>query len=219
MRSYASGQAYAKSEHQNPSQNWHNKCQMFARSCVGAAAWAPSARQAANAIPQKYRHTNTPPPGALVYYGSSSSGYGHVTYMSEGGKCWSNDLVRDGKIDLVDWKRPVHQWGLAYRFWTDWTPSGRVNLKPAAPNPVPKPVPAKPAAKAPFPGKFGPSTKPTAAVIAATKEIQKHFKLKVDGVFGPATKAAVVAYQKRHPYLAPWDGIVGRRTYKSIVGV
>lgn len=210
MRSYASGQAFAKSEHLNPSRNWHNLCQMFSRNCVGADAWAPSARQAANAIPQQYRHTTTPPPGALVYYGSSVSGYGHVTYMSENGKCWSNDIVRDGKIDLVGWKEPVYQWGLGFRFWTDWTPSGRVDIltKPTTP-----PAPAYP----PFPGKFWAATPRTPAVVEATKAVQKKLKLKVDGVFGPKTGAAVQAYRRRHPHLWPAKPVVTASAYRSIM--
>lgn len=139
MRSYAQAKRYAELQHVNPSRNWHNLCQMFARSCVGADAWAASARQAYNAIPAKYRHGGTPPAGALVYFGDPDSGYGHVIFMVENGKAWSNDLVRDGKIDLVDWRRPVAQWGLPYRGWTNWTPSGPIDLKSTVIVKPPKP--------------------------------------------------------------------------------
>lgn len=135
MKTYSQGKAYAQKEHLNPSRNWHNLCQMFSRSCVGAGAWAPSARQAANAVPAKHRHTSTPPPpGVLVYYGSPYSGYGHATFAVENGYVWSNDIIRDGKIDKVKWSLPVAKWGLQFRFWTDWTPDGMTG-RPVAPKP------------------------------------------------------------------------------------
>lgn len=46
------------------------------------------------------------------------------------------------------------------------------------------------------------------------KNIQAKLKLPVDGIFGPKTKAAVVAFQKKHKLVA--DGIVGPQTLKFL---
>ena len=50
-----------------------------------------------------------------------------------------------------------------------------------------------------------------------TKIIQKAVGVTVDGKFGKNTKAAVIAYQKKHGLVA--DGIVGYNTWKKILGV
>jgi len=99
--------------------------------CVGAAAWAPSAREAFNAIPAKNKHTDThPPAGALVYYGVPDRGYGHAVVSAGGGFVWSTDIKRSGKVDRVPLSLPVTQWGLPYRGWIDATPSGPLDLAP-----------------------------------------------------------------------------------------
>lgn len=43
------------------------------------------------------------------------------------------------------------------------------------------------------------------------------YKLDVDGKFGKATLSAVKNWQKRHPYLGPVDGVVGPKTWKSLI--
>lgn len=207
MRSYAEAKAYAERQHVNPSQNWYVLCQKFARSCVGADVFGASARLAFNSIPKEHRHTSyPPPPGSLAYYGFADRGFGHVVFVVEDGYVWSNDIVRRGKIDKVKWNVFQSKWGLPYRGWIDWTPSGAINLKPTAVLPYP-----------PFPGKFWAATKRTPAVIAATKAVQKKLKLKVDGVFGPVTGNAVRAYRRRHPHLWPARPVVTASTYKSIM--
>jgi len=104
---------------------------MFARQCVGAAAWAPSAREAFNATPAAHRHTSTnPPAGAIVYYGPVDHGTGHAVLSAGNGLVWSTDIKRQGKVDLVPIDWPVTRWGLAYRGWIDSTPSGPLDLVP-----------------------------------------------------------------------------------------
>ncbi|MGG3846690.1 peptidoglycan-binding domain-containing protein [Aeribacillus composti] len=44
--------------------------------------------------------------------------------------------------------------------------------------------------------------------------VQKVVGVKVDGVFGPKTEAAVKAYQRRHGLKA--DGIVGPKTWNAM---
>lgn len=55
------------------------------------------------------------------------------------------------------------------------------------------------------------------AVVALQRLLVRHGRrIKVDGAFGPLTKAAVVSYQKAEKLLA--DGIVGPQTWAALMG-
>ena len=205
MRKYREALAFAESERKNPSRNWTNSCQMFARSCVGAAAWAPSAREAFNATPAANRHMGQPPAGALVYYGVPDRGFGHAVFSAGNGLVYSTDIKRPGKVDIVPYLVFESAWGLPYRGWIDTTPSGPLDIVTPVVNP------AHIAKVPPFPGKFGLGAKGD-----HVKAIQLGLRIKVDGIFGPVTKAAVVTFQKKRPWLWPADGVVGPRTYKAL---
>ena len=102
-------------------------CQMFSRQTVGAAGFGATARLAYNSIPAEHRHTSSPPPpGSIAYYGRSDSGAGHAVFVVEGGSVWSNDILRRGNIDRVDWDIFTKRWGLAYRGWISACPSGEL---------------------------------------------------------------------------------------------
>ncbi len=126
MRTYGQAKAFAQHQNRQPrGQGWHNQCQAFARQCVGAAPFGKSARVAFNSIPPEHRHTSfPPPPGSIAYYGRKDKGFGHAVFAVEGGFVWSNDIHRRGKIDRVKWSLFVPRWGLPYRGWIDWCPSG-----------------------------------------------------------------------------------------------
>jgi hypothetical protein len=132
MRPIEGAQSFAEYNRSKNIGGWHNQCQRFVRSCVGAGVWAPSARLAFNAIPAQHKHTSfPPPPGSIAYYGSASKGNGHTAFASsQHGYVYSNDIRRDGKIDLVPWNVFASVWGMNYRGWIDWTPSGPIDLKP-----------------------------------------------------------------------------------------
>jgi hypothetical protein len=49
-------------------------------------------------------------------------------FVVEGGRVWSNDILRRGRIDRVDWDIFPRRWGLAYRGWIDWCPSGDLDI-------------------------------------------------------------------------------------------
>ena len=205
MHTLAEGLAYAQGEQKHASRDWTNKCQMFARSCVGAAAWAPSAREAFNATPAAHRHGGLPPAGAIAYYGVSDRGTGHAVFSAGNGMVYSTDIKRQGKVDLVPYLVFESAWGLPYRGWIDTTPSGPLDIRRPV-TPIVH-VPRIP----PFPGTFGLGAKGD-----HVKAIQKGLGVTVDGVFGPVTKAAVQAYQKKRPWLWPWKpGTVGKLTYKG----
>jgi len=63
-------------------------------------------------------------------------------------------------------------------------------------------------------GSTGPHVRDLQQVLNVTVPLQP--LLKVDGIFGPMTKARVIAFQKQ-ARLAP-DGIVGPVTSKALVG-
>lgn len=129
MRTWRDSLNFAAAESAHPSQDWYNLCQKFARTAVGAAAWAPSARLAFNAVPAAHRHSGVPPAGALAYYGNPDTGNGHVALSAGGGYVWSTDIKRHGQIDKVRYDVFARAWGLAYRGWIDWTPSGPIDIR------------------------------------------------------------------------------------------
>ena len=131
MRSYEKAKSFAIQEHQQPrGAGWFNLCQMFSRQCVGAGPFGVSARLAFNGIPAEHRFTSSPPPaGSIAYYGRKDQGAGHAVFVVEGGRVWSNDILRRGRIDKVDWDIFPRRWGLAYRGWIDWCPTGELPVE------------------------------------------------------------------------------------------
>ena len=131
MRTYVQALAFAQAEVKKPTQNWHWMCQRFTRITVGADAWAPTATQAWNSIPAAHKHTSYPPPaGAIAYYGDNNSD-GHAVFSEGAGWIFTTDYQIAGHVGRVKWDYPVKQWGMKYRGWIDWTPSGPIQFKPA----------------------------------------------------------------------------------------
>src|SRR5262245_23326974 len=134
MRSFEQAKAFAMKQHKKPrAKGWFNRCQGFCRQVIGSAPFGRSARKAFNAIPEKHRHTSSPPPpGSIAYYGRRDRGFGHAVFVVEGGYVWSNDILRKGKIDRVKWNVFPRRWGLSYRGWIDWCPSGPLPVQKAS---------------------------------------------------------------------------------------
>lgn len=130
MRSYAQAKAFAVQQHRAGSDDWFRLCQMFSRQCVGAGPFGGSARLAFNALPDQHKHRSSPPPaGSIAYYGPVGSGAGHAVFVVEGGKVWSNDIKRRGRIDRVSWDVFPSAWGLAYRGWIEACPDGSLPVQ------------------------------------------------------------------------------------------
>lgn len=115
-----------------PSQSWKGLCQSHCRTAYGLPAWAPSAIEAWNRIPEKHKHRtsnpNNAPRGALIYY--SGGQFGHVVIaigVRTHDKCLSNDYVRPGRIDVAP--RSFPRWGIKCEGWSFWTPSGSLDPK------------------------------------------------------------------------------------------
>ena len=129
MRTYEQAKEFAQQQHRG-SASWHNLCQLFSRQCVGAAPFGASAREAFDATPSDARHsTSPPPPGSIAYYGFADRGAGHAVFAVNGGFVWSNDIVRTGRIDRVQWDVFPSRWGLPYRGWISACPTGELPVQ------------------------------------------------------------------------------------------
>jgi hypothetical protein len=129
MRTLHQAKDFAVGQHENPSQDWFQNCQVFARQCVGAAPFGKSARLAFNGTPDEHRHRTFPPPaGSIAYYGDLNEGFGHAVFVVDGGWVWSTDILRHGKVDKVRWDVFETKWHMPYRGWIDWCPSGHLPI-------------------------------------------------------------------------------------------
>lgn len=84
---------------------------------------------------------------------------------------------------------------------------GKSEAAPVTPKPEPVVDPLKYPGETIDPGESG----------VHVKTVQQALGLKADGIFGPVTKKAVIAFQKSRPALHPVDGIVGPKTFAALV--
>jgi hypothetical protein len=114
---------------------------MFARSCVGAAAWGNprTALGAWNAIPAAHRIPGKVINGGLVYFDDPDrrGEAGHAAFGIGNGYVWSIDILRTGKVDVVHYSVITSKWGMRLLGSINWTPSGAINLAPAPVKPTP----------------------------------------------------------------------------------
>jgi hypothetical protein len=201
MRTYVQAVAYAEAERLHPSQNWHNRCQKFARQCVGASAWATSALNAWNSTPSQYRRTGTPPAGSLVYFGTTKPG--HVVFMVDHGYCYSTDILRDGKVDRVPWTAIRDRWNMRYRGYIIHTPSGTINLKPvvSVPSlPVVSLSHVQRAAVIDPPAAQGHRTYPADVALVEKALVRVGLlpvKYSTDGSYGTTTRTGMATWQRK----------------------
>ena len=127
MRDVDEAIAWGREQITDPSQDWTGMCQSFVRQCMGVEAWASSAINAWNSIPESEKVAGgspfDAPRGAGIYFAGGS--YGHVAFAigkTTNTKCLSNDYVRSGEIDEAP--RDFPRWGLTYKGWSFWTPFG-----------------------------------------------------------------------------------------------
>lgn len=109
---------------------WRVLCLKFCRTMYGLPVVAPSARQFGDMVPAKYRHTGHPshaPRGALLVYDIGE--FGHIAIAigrTTNDTCLSNDYIETGRIDPAP--RTFPRWPVSFRFWTEWTPYGLIDL-------------------------------------------------------------------------------------------
>ncbi|MFD8147375.1 peptidase M23 [Streptomyces sp. NPDC059708] len=115
----ADARAWAQREAAAPSQNWFRACLAFVARAHG---WHYSGVETAllhwEEMPESMKHRGSRdiPPGALMYWETSSPA-GHVALYMGGGMVASNDIRRPGRIDIVPAAEFDTSWRAKYLGW------------------------------------------------------------------------------------------------------
>lgn len=110
---------YARDQHKNGPSIWHNLCQKFARTALGAPGGAASARLAWLGLTDRQRrgeNNRTPPAGVPVYF-KLNTPYWHAAISAGKGYVWSTDIVRIGQVDKVSISYLERRWNAEYLGW------------------------------------------------------------------------------------------------------
>lgn len=122
--------ARAIAEHRNPTRDWEGLCLRFVRTCFGVAPRWPYATEAYRSTTKRMGTAGTPPAWVPIWWAGGR--YGHVALSAGGGYCWSNDILRPGKIDKVTIPTITRGWGMAYQGWTEDINGVDVYVEPVA---------------------------------------------------------------------------------------
>lgn len=118
-----------------PSRDWSGLCLMFVRTCYhpDIPKRADAAIEAWAAVERTDRHPRaTPPPGVPLFWEIGK--HGHVALSAGQGKCFSIDIRRRGKADLVPIDLIAQRWGARYLGWADTLNGVRITTtKPKGP--------------------------------------------------------------------------------------
>ncbi len=100
-----------------PSQNWRRLCLRFVTLDYGWNGGSPTAIHMWNNMPAQFKHaTGTPPPGALLFWASGSTG--HVALSLGSNMLISTDVLAPGKASLLSYATMQSTWGLTFLGWT-----------------------------------------------------------------------------------------------------
>lgn len=105
--------------HDGPTQP-HGLCLKMVVDAYQVRHGIPDAISSWNMAPDKHRteRPSQPPRGFPIYWSGGSEGHGHVAIAAGDGWCWSTDIKRSGRFDLVRVDRIRTQWGLNLLGWT-----------------------------------------------------------------------------------------------------
>lgn len=136
MRSLHGAMEAARAEVRKPSapppRRWRGLCLGFVRTCWGIDASGIPDADAAWARARRRVGSGTPPKGAPVYWAIGR--YGHIALSAGGGRVFSTDIRRRGKVDLVPIGEIARAWGAAaYRGWSHDYCGTPLPLTPPAP--------------------------------------------------------------------------------------
>ncbi len=175
--------------------------------------------------PSKPKVTNAKPGSSMHNFGLAID----FALKSPDGKkvVWDTktDFDKDGKADwmevVVEAKKLGFEWGgdwTSFKDYPHFEMTGGLSLSQLRAGK--RPVFATQAASAPTSTAKPPyptiDEDTTGTVnIKYIKKIQTAVGVTADGIFGPNTKKAVIAYQKKHGLVA--DGIVGAKTWEKIL--
>jgi hypothetical protein len=113
---------YAKGQVTKPSRNWTNDCDMFA----GAMVWGfggsgnTGAKQDYDLTPNNRKHhmdVKNAPLGAQVYW-ATGRWWHTALVVGAGGLVASTDVLRPGRVDLVNFDLISHKWNAKCMGWT-----------------------------------------------------------------------------------------------------
>lgn len=162
----------------------------------------------------KHVHTDRKPPaGVPVYFTAGANGYGHIAISVGGGRIRSTDwpystrrgtLAPVGECTIEELER---KWGRKYLGWSE---DFYGIYLPGFPRVAPRVL-------VPYPGHPHSDNRKDDKHV---EQIQKRLKQlgkytgKIDGSFGPKTKAAVIAFQRDQKVTR--DGVVGPVTWRRL---
>jgi GH25 family lysozyme M1 (1,4-beta-N-acetylmuramidase) len=149
VRSGAEAEKWLRAQSTHPTQSWARLCLSAVRQAFGvdytpASSWPTSDRSAGTAWDRaKFKHPTTDPakvPKWVPVFFETPGEADHVAFSVGGGRCLSNDFVRDGRIDECAIADIARKWG-PLKGWTEDLVGNRV--VPGDGDPTPDPVPPK----------------------------------------------------------------------------
>lgn len=116
----AKAEAAVKQEALHPTLEDEGMCLRDVRIQYGIPSGSPNAIAAWKAAGNRRQHTwYDAPAGVPVFWSGGSTGAGHIAIADGLGNCWSSDIRRAGKFDLVPLAEIHNKWGLKYLGWTE----------------------------------------------------------------------------------------------------
>lgn len=225
--------AFARAEHAQPSRNWKNDCQMFARRAYGDLDGGfGSAIAQWDGAPADHKHRGGDPDEAplgalLCFVRRDGLGFGHIMpaarpFPNGTAAAWSNDLVRTGFIDKAARTAPITEWGHRYLGYL-WTVNG-YEIPLAQKTPVGRPVVHLDRILAALRTDVG-ATQGHQTAPAQVKRVERALAAEHllapqwadDGSFGSTTVAAYAAWQRHLGYRgADADGVPGLASLREL---
>lgn len=114
-----------RAELHTPSQNWDDKCQMFCRTRVDAPPGAATAREGWETAELKHRVAPEDAQFATIGYFRGPGPSWHAVFMLTGGRCLSNDVIKQGAISLTTVDYILKAWPSAEWLGVTWDVNNR----------------------------------------------------------------------------------------------
>lgn len=116
-RSSRDALAWALSESLRPTRSYEGLCLRFVRECFGIPPLFGTAAAAWEGTAPGDRSRTLPPPGKPVFWAVGS--HGHVALSCGFGLCWSSDITRRGRINVVPLAVVEARWGARFLGWSE----------------------------------------------------------------------------------------------------
>lgn len=116
-RSSREALAWALSESLRPKRSYEGLCLRAVRSALNVPSLYPDAHAAWDGVPASDRFRTLPPPGKPIFWRVGK--HGHVALSCGFGVCWSTDILRRGKFDVVPLAFIEDRWGAAFLGWSE----------------------------------------------------------------------------------------------------